>query len=218
MSLALLFRDELRGFYLSKVMLALWVGLPALSVALYLVSPHTGTIPVSVFTSLLVGSLGGTIAAAMLAVSIITERERHVYDLFVVRPVRRASLLLAKVFAVYLCVVVASLLALAVGLLADVTVTGLANGISYPALESALVVLVSMVAVSCSAGLFIGVVSPSVLVGVILVLYGGNQLAAVVVLPTLLYESNIWFPLLPGAAIAVALVAVAVRAFEALPL
>jgi ABC-2 type transport system permease protein len=215
MSLLLLFRDELTGFYRSKVMVALWVGLPALSLLLYAISPNTGSIPVAVFTSLLVGSIGGTLASAMLAVSIINERERHVYDLFVIRPVRRSDLLLAKFLAVYVCVIIASLLALAVGLVADAADTGLAQGISFAGLATSTILLVSLIAISCSAGIVIGVVSPSVLVGVILVLYGGNQLGAVVLLPALLYNTSEWFPLLPGTAITVALLAVSIRIFQA---
>lgn len=214
MSLALLFRDELDGFYRSNVMLALWVGMPALSVVLYALSPHTG-IPLAVFTSLLVGSLGGTLASAMLSVSIINERERHVYDLFLIRPVKRRDILTSKFLAVYLCVIVAGILALAVGLVADYAITGLAQGISFTALESALVLLISMLAISCSAGILIGVFSPSVLVGVILVLYGGNQLSAAAILPALLYDSNFWFPLVPGVGLSAALLFAAIQLFNA---
>lgn len=214
MSLALLFRDELNGFYRSKVMLALWAGMPALSVFLYLLSPNTGTIPVAVFTSLLVGSIGGTLSSAMLAVSIINERERHVYDLFVIRPVKRRDLLLSKFLAVYGCVVVAGLLALALGVLTDQFVTGLARGIDFGGLESSIIILLSMLAVSCSVGILIGIVSPSVLVGVILVLYGGNQLSAVVLLPVLLLVTAVWFPLVPGVAISLFLLVVSIVVFN----
>jgi ABC-2 type transport system permease protein len=212
-SLPLLFRDELNGFYRSKVMLALWVGMPALSIILYAAEPNTG-IPVAVFTSLLVGSLGGTLASAMLAVSIIGERERHVYDLFVIRPVQRRSILVSKFLAVFLCLIVAGALALGLGLCADYAYTGLAHGVSYSNLESAMILLVSMLAISCSAGILIGVVSPSVLFGVILVLYGGNQATAAAILPALLYESHNWFPLIPGVAVSAALMMGAIAIFN----
>lgn len=214
MSLSLLFRDELNGFYRSKVMLALWVGMPALSVLLYVISPSTGTIPVAVFTSLLVGSIGGTLSSAMLAVSIINERERHVYDLFLIRPVRRRDILLAKFLAVYASVVVAGLLALALGVLADLAVTGLSRGINLTGLVASMIILLSMLAVSCSVGIVIGIVSPSVLVGVILVLYGGNQLSAVVILPVLLIVTEIWFPLVPGVLLTALLLGVSIAAFN----
>ena len=44
----------------------------------------------------------------------------------------------------------------------------------------------SMTAIASAAGVLIGVVSTSVLLGVILVIYGGNQIAAAVMLPMLL--------------------------------
>lgn len=214
MSLSVLLRDELNGFYRSKVMLVLWVGMPALSIVLYLLSPDTGTVPAAVFTSLLVASIGGTLSAAMLTVSIINERQQHVYDLFVIRPVKRRNIVLAKFVAVYGCVVVAGLLALALGVLADFLVTGLSRGIDFGGLESSVIVLLSMLAVSCAVGVLIGIVSPSVLVGVILVLYGGSQLSVVVLLPVLLLVTAVWFPLIPGTAISVFLLVMAILAFD----
>ena len=214
MSLSLLFRDELNGFYRSKVMLVLWAGMPVLSVFLYLISPDTGDISISVFTSLLVGSIGGTLSAAMLAISIINERERHVYDLFVIRPVKRRNILLSKFAAVYLCVAIAGLLALALGVLIDQFVTGPSSGIDFAALGSSIVLVLSMLAISCSVGILIGIVSPSVLVGVILVLYGGNQLSAVALLPVLLLQSEAWFPLIPGVILSALLLALSVLVFD----
>lgn len=214
MSLQILFRDELNGFYRSSVMLALWIGLPALSVILYLATPNLGAFPITTFISILAGSIGGTLAAAMLAVSIVSERERHVYDLFVIRPVKRRNLLLAKFLAVYLCVTVAALLALGVGIAADDFFTGHAGAIDYGSLQSSTIILLSMLAISSSAGILIGIVSPSALVAVILVLYGGNQLSTVVILPVLLKVTNMWFPLLPGAGISAGLLAAAVLIFN----
>lgn len=214
MTLSLLFRDELNGFYRSKVMLILWVGMPALSMFLYLVSPDTGDISLAVFTSLLVGSIGGTLSSAMLAISIINERERHVYDLFVIRPVKRRNILLSKFLAVYLCVVIAGLLALALGIGIDSLASGSSNGIDLTALGSSIILVLSMLAIACSVGILIGVVSPSVLVGVILVLYGGNQLSAVALLPVLALNSEVWFPLIPGVAISAALLSLSVLVFN----
>lgn len=216
MSLALLFRDELNGFYRSKVMLALWVGMPALSIFLYLLSPNTGTVPVAVFAALLVGSIGGTLSSAMLAVSIVNERERHVFDLFVIRPVRRRDILLSKFLAVYSCVVIAGLLALALGIVADTLVTGLSGGLDVEGFVASTIIMLSMLAISCSVGILIGVVSTSVLMSVILVLYGGNQLSAVILLPVLLLVTAVWFPLIPGAAISAALLLGSIVRFDRL--
>ncbi len=67
-----------------------------------------------------------------------------------------------------------------------------------------------MMAISCSVGILIGVFSPSVLVGVILVLYGGNQLSAIVILPVLLPSTERWFPLVPGAGISALLLTLSI--------
>ncbi|MFW6196653.1 MAG: hypothetical protein ACOC5D_04875 [Thermoplasmatota archaeon] len=54
MSLKILFKDELRGFYKSKVMIVLWVGLPLLAALIYFWSTETGQeIPFATFSALL---------------------------------------------------------------------------------------------------------------------------------------------------------------------
>jgi len=194
MSLSILFRDELNGFYRSKVMLVLWIGLPLLSIVMYVAESGSQDIPVAVLTSIVVGTIGGALASAMLAISLINERERRVYDLFLIRPVKRRNILFSKFLAVYVCIAIAGLLAIAVGVAADYLLTGLSKAIDFNSLGQSLVIVFSMMAVSCSVGILIGTISPSVLVGVILVLYGGNQLAALVILPALLLVNVAWFP------------------------
>ena len=188
MNLLLLYTDELRGFYKSKVMLFLWVGLPVLAVLFrFLQRGGEGqSMSFSVVSALVVSSVAGTLAAVMLAVSLINERNRHVYELFLVRPVKRRELLLAKGLAVYSCVAVASLVSVIVGLVADLVVGASLPGSILSALGQSLAISFSMLAVACSVGVLIGVASPSILVGAILVVYGGNQLTVVSLVPTLL--------------------------------
>jgi len=214
MSLSLLFKDELNGFYRSKVMLVLWIGLPALSILIYALEAGGQGVSVAILSSIVVSTLGGALASAMLAISLINERERHVYDLFVIRPVKRRNILFSKFLAVYLCIAIAGLLAIALGVVADFTLTGLSKAIDFGSLGESLVILFSMIAVSCSVGIFIGTVSPSVLVGVILVLYGGNQLAAIVVLPVLLLFSAAWFPPVMAAGITAVVLLASVIVFN----
>jgi ABC-2 type transport system permease protein len=96
-ALALLYVDEFKGFTKSRVMLALWVGLPVLTLVLHAWSPAIdGDLPLSAFTALIISSISGTLASAMLAVSLIHERSRHVYELFLIRPMQRRDILLAK--------------------------------------------------------------------------------------------------------------------------
>ena len=214
MSLSLLFKDELNGFYRSKVMLVLWIGLPALSILIYALEAGGQGVSVAILSSIVVSTLGGALASAMLAISLINERERHVYDLFVIRPVKRRNILFSKFLAVYLCIAIAGLLAIALGVVADFTLTGLSKAINFGSLGESLVILFSMMAVSCSVGILIGTVSPSVLVGVILVLYGGNQLAAIVVLPVLLLFSAAWFPPVVAAGITAVVLLASVIVFN----
>jgi len=214
MSLAILFADELNGFYRSKVMLFLWAGLPALAAVLYWISPDTGSIPFSSFTAVLVGSIGGMISAAMLAVGIINEREKHVYDLFVIRPVKRRNIVLSKFLAVYLCIVVAGFIALMLGIGVDYVNSDLPPEEVLSANLPGLVIMVAMMAISCSAGVLIGIFSPSVLVGVILVMYGANQLSAIAIVPVLTASSNDYFPLIPGVAVTAVLLFLSVLVFE----
>lgn len=214
MAFVLLFKDELNGFYKSKVMIFLWAGLPVLSVLLFLVAPSSEDISLSALTAILVGSLGGVLAAVMLVVSIVGEKEKHVYDLFVIRPIHRRDIVLSKFAAVYSCVATAALLAFAVAALSDFISKGsLPEGFGSSAV-SFLVISFSMMAISCSAGVLIGVASPSVLLGVILVIYGANQLSSAVLLPVLTASSNSLFPLIPGIVISAGLLLGAVVWFN----
>ena len=100
MNFGTLYRDELSGFARSKVMIILWIGLPALVILLRLIRPDADEIPLFVFTAVLISAIGGTLSAVMLSTTVTNEKQRHVYDLFLVRPVQRSTLLLAKYFAV----------------------------------------------------------------------------------------------------------------------
>jgi ABC-2 type transport system permease protein len=207
MKLALLFVDELRGFYKSKVMLFLWVGLPVIAILFRFVqSSATGQdIPFTVISSLVVSSLAGTLASVMLAVSLINEKNRHVYELFLIRPLKRQDILLAKYFSIFACVAIASFISVLAGLVTDYLTTGALSGIAFENLWQSLAISLSMIAIACAAGVLIGVASPSVLVGAILVIYGGNQISVLPLLPTLL---NIPGAVLLTVAIAVVMAAV----------
>lgn len=214
MSLKLLFMDELNGFYRSKVMIALWVGLPAMALVLYLLVSDTGGIPISQFTALLVSSIGGVLTSAMIVVTILNERERKVYDLFLVRPIKRRDLLLAKFGAVYLCVVVAALLAILLSALLDAFLNGYDVLATIGALGDSVLIALSMMAISCSAGVLIGVLANSMLVGILLVLYGGNQLSSLVILPILLGTGELWMAVLLAIAISSGLLLGSIVIFE----
>ncbi len=72
-----------------------------------------------------------------------------------------------------------------------------------------------MIAVACSAGVLIGVAAPSVLVGAILVIYGGNQISVIPLVPTLLNlpEATVFTIILAGA-VALGLLSASVLLFN----
>ena len=213
MSLPLLFVDELRGFYRSKVMLFLWVGMPVLALVVHLYAQDLKDMPVSALTALLVSSLSGTLASAMLVVSIISERERHVFDLFVVRPVRRRDILLSKFLAVYFCVATAAMIAVGVGATIDYFDASVPMDVVLAGVADSLVVSFAMLAVTAAAGVLIGIAAPSMLVGVILVIYGGNQMSAVIGLVGI-YLGNAVLTVALGFALAGVLLAIGTRVFD----
>jgi ABC-2 type transport system permease protein len=217
MKLPLLYTDELRGFYKSRVMLFLWVGLPVIAVLFrFIQSSATGQeIPFTVISALVVSSIGGTLAAVMLAVSIINEKNRHVYELFLIRPLKRRDIVLAKFLSVYTCVAIASFLAVLVGIATDFATTGALPPTVLNDAAQSLAISLSMVAVSCAAGVLIGVASPSVLVGAILVIYGGNQISVIPLVPTIMGIANAaLFTIGLAAVVAVVLLAGAIALFE----
>src|SRR5664280_967560 len=158
MSLGLLFVDELRGFYKSKVMLFLWVGLPVIAILFRFVQVSTTgqEISFTVISTLIVSSLAGTLASVMLAVSIINEKNRHVYELFLIRPIKRRSILFSKYLSVYLCVAIASLISVLVGIVTDFIIGGTLSTAVFNGLGQSLAISLSVIAVACAAGVLIG--------------------------------------------------------------
>jgi ABC-2 type transport system permease protein len=217
MKTGLLFVDELRGFYKSKVMIFLWVGLPIIAFLFRFISSGSSgqNIPFTVISALVVSSIGGTLASVMLAVFIINEKNRRVYDLFLIRPLKRRDILLAKFFSVYTCVAIASVIAVLLGIVTDYATTGVLLTAILTDAGQSLAISLSMIAVACSAGVLIGIASPTVLVGAILVIYGGNQISVIPLVPTLLnlpYSSV--FTIVIAAAVAVGLLAAAITVFN----
>jgi ABC-type transport system involved in multi-copper enzyme maturation permease subunit len=170
-------------------MIALWIGLPALSIlftfAMPFLEPGAPETFFSLLSALLVSTLGGYLSSLLLVTTIVNEKNQHVYDLFLVRPVKRRNLLLAKFLAVYICVAVASLLAVGLGLLIDYVTGGLPPDLILVNIFHNLVISLSMIALSCAAGILVGVMASSVLLGVIGMLYGGNTLLVVPLLASI---------------------------------
>lgn len=189
-NLKLLTRDELLGFAKSKVMLVLWIGLPVLALLIFVMPILLGQEPsdsgrsMAALVALLVSSLGGTVAAIMVAVDIISERNRGVYQLLVIRPLPRDAILWAKYIAVVTCVTLACVAALATGIAVD-----LVRGTELPPdawnqMGRALVSTAGVIAISTAVGVFVASFSKSILVAVIMILYVGQNLAVIPMIPT----------------------------------
>ena len=210
MSLKILFVDELKGFYKSKVMIVLWVGLPLLSLLFHYIVPDTEGIPISSIVAIILSSIGGTLGSAMLSTSIASEKIRHVYDLFLIRPVKRTSILLAKFFSVYLCLIIATGISLTLGLILDqIFIGNLPEFVLNQTIES-LTISIAAMAISCSIGIFFGIIVSSVPVATILSVYIGNQISAISILPTVFLDfiDPIIFSLLVGCIAAVIMLTV----------
>ena len=210
MSLKILFVDELKGFYKSKVMIVLWVGLPLLSLLFHYIVPDIEEIPISSIVAIILSSIGGTLASAMLSTSIASEKIRHVYDLYLIRPVKRTNILLAKYFSVYLCLIIATGISLTLGLILDqIFIGNLPEYVLNQTLESLTISMAAM-AISCSIGIFFGIIVSSVPVATILSVYIGNQISAISILPTLFLDfiDPIIFSLLVGSIAAVIMLTV----------
>ena len=135
--------------------------------------------------------------------------------LFLIRPIKRRDILFAKLSAIYVCVVIASVIAVMVGIAGDYLKTGIVPETILISTVESLVISFSMLAVSSSVGVLIGVAAPSVLVGSILVIYGGNQISIITAIPALLNLGNSTL-IAVGSAITttIVLLAVALKLFD----
>ncbi|MHA1563053.1 MAG: ABC transporter permease [Promethearchaeota archaeon] len=189
MSLSLLIKDEFKGFYKSKVMLVLWIGMPLISLLIHYLQPDTEGIPISIFVGLMVSSLSGTLASVMLSTTIVSEKDRHVYDLFLIRPVKRWNLMFAKLIAVYLCLMIAIFFSVLVGIVLDLINTEIPFETLLDGIWDSLAISLSAMAISCSLSILIGILVNSTMVAVILAIYLGNQLSLIAVLPGIFFET-----------------------------
>jgi ABC-type transport system involved in multi-copper enzyme maturation permease subunit len=188
----LLVRDELIGFARSKVMLVLWVVLPCIAVLGFLLLRDRvlggagAAMTATAFMSFLESSLAGTVAALMIAVDIVSERNRNVYVLLVIRPIRREAIILAKFLAVFGCVAMACIVSVLLGMVIDALHGVPPTAASLYDTGKALVSMAVVVAMATAAGALFGVLARTILVAVILVLYVGQNIAILPMLPTYL--------------------------------
>ena len=190
MNFFLLYFDELKGFYKSKVMLILWLGLPIITIITRIINLLIApSIPPELFsvtflTGTIISAIGGALSAVMLSTSITSEKNKHVYDLFLIRPVKRQSIILSKYFAVITCLFIAIVISYTIGIVIDIFTIALPTLADLiETLESILVNLVLMSAF-CSIGIIFGISLENVAASAILSLYIGEQLSTI---PMIIY-------------------------------
>jgi ABC-type transport system involved in multi-copper enzyme maturation permease subunit len=178
-ALTILVRDELLGYAKSKVMLVLWFLMPAISILGYLALPSSVKsefglpfeVTATMYMSVLTSTLGGLIAAIRVAVDIVGERNRKVYDLFVIRPMRRETIMWSKFIAVFVCVSVACIIAVTAGLAVDVARGDAPTGAMLQDLARSLATLAGVIALSAATGVFFGVLSRSSIVAAVILAF-----------------------------------------------
>jgi ABC-type transport system involved in multi-copper enzyme maturation permease subunit len=221
----LLLRDELIGFAKSKVMIVMWVVLPIIAMAAYLLLPEKlleargvsrQDISATAFISFLMSSLAGTVAALMVAVDLVSERNRKVYELFVIRPIPRSAIIWSKFFAVFTCVSVACVCSIFAGLIVDWLRGRSLIGEDMRELVKPMVSLIGVIAVSTGIGVVFGTLARSIIAAVVLILYVGQNLAIVPMLPIYLgiLPNQFWLLMLISFAMAGGLVLIAARVFK----
>ena len=215
MNVKLLYVDELTGFSRSKVMVVLWVGLPLMALIVRLINPAAEGMSLTSLVTLLVASIGGTLSAVLLSTTVTSERNRRVYDLFLIRPVLRRDLILAKYLAAVTCLLAAAVISVLVGVTVDVVSGRFAGSATADAARS-LVMIAAGVSVSCAVGMLFGVVIDSVAVSAILSVYLGNQIGSLILLPAILIPE---IPVIPfsigaGALVSGILLFISVKVFE----
>lgn len=180
----ILLKDELMGFARSTVMLAMWVGLPLMGVGLYFLLPDRipvngdlggdYALPASSFLSVTLSSLAGLLAATLVSIEVVNEKNRKVYDLFLIRPIRRSSFMWAKFLAVSFCLSVAIVLAMTAGIVVDL-IRGVEIGpLMLESILNSTLAAIGVVVVSTAAGILIGMLSNTVMMAVLLVWFVGQ--------------------------------------------
>lgn len=217
MSFSLILKDELKGFYNSKVMIFLWVGLPALALLIHFSTSNSAEgMPISLITSMVVSSIGGLLAAVMLTVNIINEKDTRVYDLFLIRPIKRWYLLVSKFLAVYICVSIACILAISLGIMIDYFESEILLDFMMGGIIDSFIMTLSTIAISSAFGILIGVISPSIVVGVILVIFVGNYVSSIPAMIPFIFnmDNPVTLVLVIGVILTIILMALGILSFN----
>jgi ABC-type transport system involved in multi-copper enzyme maturation permease subunit len=211
----------------SKIVIILFIGLPLLAVLMSWLTGDLEDFPATYLTTVLATSIAGALGSIMLATSITSEMNKNVYDLFLIRPVKRWNIVVAKYISVYACLVAAVALSILTGIIIDVT-----KDVDIPqyfldqTIDSIFTVFFAL-GITCSFGTLFGITIKSVAGSALLSLYVGNQASSILTLVIPLMadimelEYGIAFPFDPfvlsmiiGIAVSTTILLISIKVFE----
>ncbi len=191
-SLFILLWDEFRGYVKSKTMIALWVGMPLVVIIMHYLNPVQGDFPMTLFSGIVIASIGGLLAAVILSSTMANEINANVYALFLIRPVKRWHIVIAKYIAFMFSLIIAALLSFTSGIIVDLIQSSLPSEIFKEIIRFSfenLLISLSAMSIACAAGLVIGMLVKSVAMAVILSIYLGQQMSVMAILPGYFLEN-----------------------------
>ena len=216
-SFGIIFLDEMRGFMKSKAMIALWIGMPLVTILMHIMMPLSEVFPVTYFSQYVISIISGILGVVSLSVTMTNEINAKVFDLFLIRPVKRWHLVLAKFLATFINLVIACFISLIIGIIIDVI------RFDFPELNlyfleatKSVSLSITAVAVCCATGLLIGTLIKSVALSAIISVYIGQQLSQIIQLPTLFildWKPNVILGLSIGIGIAFTIVLLLLEIF-----
>jgi len=136
------------------------------------------------FMSFIETSIAGAIASVLVAVEIVSDRSRNVYQLYVIRPIRPESLLWAKFFAVSALVIIAVTISMSIGFIFDVTEGRPIDGDELVQSGKVILATAQGVGLACAGGVLFAVLAKeSILIAVVLVLQIGQNFTFIPQIP-----------------------------------
>ena len=166
----------------SKITIILFIVLPVLAVLMSILTGQLEDFPATFLTAVLATSIAGALGSIMLSTSITSEMNKNVYDLFLIRPVKRHNIIIAKFFAVYLCTIAAVWLSIITGMIIDAFREVTIPQFFLDQLVDSVLTVFFALAITCSFGTLFGILMKSVAGSAILSLYVGNQASSILTL------------------------------------
>jgi len=166
----------------SKITIILFIVLPVLAVLMSILTGQLEDFPATYLTTVIATSIAGALGSIMLSTSITSEMNKNAYDLFLIRPVKRRNIIIAKYFAVYLCTIAAVWLSIVTGMIIDAFRQITIPQIFLDLLVDSILTVFFALAITCSFGALFGVLMKSVAGSAILSLYVGNQASSILTL------------------------------------